>query len=111
MTGCIAGGIVQYHDPTQNVLEDDSYLISLELSASGGNAKRAFTAAQIIITNQKPRDMELASANSGKVRFISKIPVKELPFGAFSYYFVYQSDREKYEYRPTNNLPITVKDR
>ena len=111
LTGCFAGGIGQYHDPTQNVLEDDSYMISLELFAPGGNANRAFTAAQIIIANHNPRDMERASADRKKALFITKIPVSELPVGEFTYYFVYQSDRERYEFRPTNNLPIKVKDR
>ena len=41
-TGCMAGGIGQRHDPTQNILSDEAYTISMELTAAGGNAQKAF---------------------------------------------------------------------
>lgn len=111
LSGCIAGGISQYHDPTKNVLADGVYRISMELSAPGGNAKKAFTAAQIVVTDHQPRQMKRASANKEEVIFVVEIPIEELPVGAFSYYFVYQSDGKRHEFRPTHNLPVTVKNR
>ena len=109
--GCIAGGIGQYHNPSEKALVGGGYKISMELSAPGGNAKKGFTAAQIVLPNQSPRNMNRSAATKETAVFVAEIPVAELPVGAFSYHFVYQAGGKEHVFRPAHNLPVTVRDR
>ena len=103
--GCIAGGIGQFHKPSENYYDDSGYNVTLRLIAPGGNAKRAFKSAQMVIADSAPFDMNIMKADKHEVIFSVTIKERELPRNDFRYYFTSGSlTSGNYVFRPENGM-------
>ena len=104
MPGCIAGGIGQFHKPSENYYDDSGYNMTLRLTAPGGNAKRGFKSAQMVIADLPPFDMDIVTANKHEVIFSVTLKEKELLRNDFRYYFTFVSSTSgSYVFRPENS--------
>jgi hypothetical protein len=104
MPGCIAGGIGQFHKPSENYYDDSGYNVTLRLIAPGGNAKRGFKSAQMVIADLPPFDMNIMKADKHEVIFSVTIKERELPRNDFRYYFTFVSSTSGiHVFRPENS--------
>lgn len=109
LPSCIAGGIGQFHDPAKNHFSNGDYHISMELTAPGGNAKRGFKSAQLVVGGMLPIEMSKTIETKERVVFEGVVPRSKVPDRPFDYYFTYStsSPRGDYVFRPHQMNPVT----
>lgn len=99
LVGCLAGGISVRHDPHENAVLDQQYVIRLSLGAPGGNAAKGFKSAQFIMDGTT-YPMERENESVERVVFVYKGPYSAFRHKRLDYRFTYLAESGTYTYQP-----------
>jgi len=97
--GCFAGNISRRHNPEENKVIDDKYIIHLTLRAPGGNAQKGFPSAEIDFNGDRfsmTRELE----NAKEVIYVFRAKYDGLRGTTPKYYFIFEAANGKHTYRP-----------
>ncbi len=105
MQGCLAGGVAHRHEPSDNRIRGNKYVVYLFLSAPGGNAMKGYGKARIILDGHS-YDMNRVENMESHVKYEFEIEYSSVKGKRISYYFIYEylykGDMREWKYVPEN---------